>query len=331
MIQASNNPVDVLSTLVFFLFFFAIGMILLLRPQLGVRLTAQSMQSYQRINKMSDEQLERIPLIFPRAFVGGSLAEFARNGAQQPEMYPNAVLMVRIGGLIITAFLLSTACLMLVLELRFGVTHVGALPEFHMALAKTAIATSMILPARVSQVHHNSGGRPNVVLLTLCVCTVLPLAIASCNFSANSTANAVSEAQSEATGLIGAYIQSMADRDAAQAYALLSVRAKAGYSLSDVEQLLHGNNYRLFEGYESIEVDKVIVTSRFSTNPAVPRTMAQVTGTVNYQGGVQGTLDANMELEDGQWRLSKVWIVVPPEKLQGSPEAMQPTTCSTSI
>lgn len=152
----------------------------------------------------------------------------------------------------------------------------------------------------------------------------------SCNAVVGSASSRVTEAQNEAATLVGSYMWSMANRDAAQAHALLSSRAQAVYSLSDVEQLLHDNNYGLFEGYESIEVDNVTVTSRFSTNPSDPRTMAQVKGTVNYQGGVQGTFEANMELEDGQWRLSKVWIVVPPEKLQGSPEAMQPTTCSTT-
>jgi hypothetical protein len=143
--------------------------------------------------------------------------------------------------------------------------------------------------------------------------------------------NSVSDAQDAAWELVDAYMRAMATKDVPQAYALFSTRLQQVYSLSDVEGLLQGNNYGLFEGYESIEVDNVTVTSRFSTNASVPKAMAQVKGTVNYQGGVQGTFEANMELEDDQWRLSKVWIVVPPEKLQGSPEAMQPTTCSTTI
>jgi len=142
--------------------------------------------------------------------------------------------------------------------------------------------------------------------------------------------SSVSDAQNAAWELVDAYMRAMANKDVPQAYALFSTRLRQVYSLSDVEGLLQGDNYGLFEGYESIEVDNVTVTSRFSTNPAIPKTMAQVKGAINYQGGVQGTFEANMELEGGQWRLSKVWIVVPPEKLQGSPEAMQPTTCSTT-
>lgn len=168
-------------------------------------------------------------------------------------------------------------------------------------------------------------------LLLIVTHSLLVIGLTSCGGLIGSTSLEATEAQTEATALVGVYMRSMADRNPAQAYALLSSRAQAVYSLADLEQLLQGASYGLFEGYESLEVGSVAVTRRFSTNPAVPNTMAQVKGTIFYQGGVQGTFEANMELEDGQWRLSKVWIVVPPDKLQGSPEALQPTTCSTTI
>ena len=56
-------------------------------------------------------------------------------------------------------------------------------------------------------------------------------------------------------------------------------------------------------------------------NPSVPGTNAQASGTITYTGGIQGSFEAGIERENGQWRLSKVWIVVPPEKLEGNPEA----------
>lgn len=161
--------------------------------------------------------------------------------------------------------------------------------------------------------------RLSLLIANLLVITLL----ISCGTVVGSASHQVSEAQGEAATLIDSYMRAMANRDAAQAHALLSSRAQAVYSIGDVEQLLQGSDYGLYEGYESAEVARVIVTSRLSTNPNVPKTMAQVTGKINYQGGVTGTFEANMELEDGQWRLSKVWIVVPPEKLQGNPEAMQ--------
>jgi hypothetical protein len=88
MIQMSSDPVDVISTVVFFLFFLTMGMVLLLRPQLGVRLAAQCLQRYQRFYKLSDEQLERTSKLFFRSMAGDSIVEFARDGALHPELYP---------------------------------------------------------------------------------------------------------------------------------------------------------------------------------------------------------------------------------------------------
>jgi len=361
MIQVSGNPVDVISAVVFFLFFLTIGMVLLLRPQLGVWLTAQWLQRYQRFHKLSDEQLERTPKLFFRSIAGDSIVEFTRDGAKHPESYPKAMLYVRLAGATIAGFMLVPACLVLLLISVFGVSFVSALPEQPLTLACVPVAISLVIhagdPKKLSGLawrsSETSARPPRIVVFrkivdlrqpwslsakrpasNLCLRSLLAvlfvstaLAVSSCDMPSGSS---VSDAQNAAWELVDAYMRAMANKDVPQAYALFSTRLRQVYSLSDVEGLLQGDNYGLFEGYESIEVDNVTVTSRFSTNPAIPKTMAQVKGAINYQGGVQGTFEANMELEGGQWRLSKVWIVVPPEKLQGSPEAMQPTTCSTT-
>ncbi len=235
MIQISSNPVDTISTLAFFLGFFAIGLILMLRPQVGVRLIAQSLQSYQRTYNLSDEQLERMPMVFSRSVVGGSVSEFARNGKQHPETFPKALRFVRFAGIVVSGFMLVPACLVLLLVLIFGATYVSSSPEFQMTFARLTIAAFWMIPVGISRWRHD---------------------------------------------IIG-----------------------------------------LYEGYESSEVVRVVVTNRLSTNPSVSGTNAQVSGTITYTGGIQGSFEAGIERENGQWRLSKVWIVVPPEKLEGNPEA----------
>lgn len=342
MIQMSGNPVDVISAVVFFLFFLTIGMVLLLRPQLGVRLTAQWLQRYQRFYKLSDEQLERTPKLFLRSIAGDSIVEFTRDGAKHPESYPKAMLYVRIAGMVIAGFMLVPTCLVLLLILVFGVSFVSALPEQPLTLAYVPVAISLVihtgdpkkLSGEIGDLRQRWSLSAKRQASNLCLRSLLAVLFMSTTLAVNSCAmpseSSVSDAQDAAWELVDAYMRAMSNKDVPQAYALFSTHLQQVYSLSDVEGLLQGNNYGLFEGYESIEVDTVTVTSGFSTNPAVPMTVAQVKGTVSYQGGVQGTFEANMELEDGQWRLSKVWIVVPPEKLQGSPEAMQPATCSTT-
>lgn len=360
MIRMSSNPVDILSILVFFAFFLTAGTVLLLRPQVGVRLAAQSLQHYQRFYKLSDEQLERTPKLLFRIVAGDSIVEFARDGAQHPTSYPKAMFLVRIAGAVIAGFMLVPALLVVLLVWVFGVTFVNVLPGQLLTIVCLPLGLPRVSDARDSKRQSNvvqqssnirthksrsklchgvaercsrrsspAGGgvitpRGRGLLAVLCTCMVL--GIASCVMPSD---RSVSEAQGAAEELADAYMRAMVNRDAAQAHALLSSRAQAVYSIGDLEQLLQGVDYGLYEGYESAEVAKVIVTSRVSTNPAVPRTMVQVTGTINYQGGVAGTFEANMELEDGEWRLSKVWIVVPPEKLQGNPEAIRLTGQTT--
>jgi hypothetical protein len=354
MIRMSSNPVDVISILVFFVFFLTAGAVLLLRPQVGVRLAAQSLQQYQRFYKLSDEQLERTPKLLFKAIAGDSITEFARDGARHPTSYPKAMLLVRIAGAVMAGFMLVPALLVILFIWVFGVTFVSVLPEQLLTIVCLPFGlpyvvddcdsrrlSSVVRQPSKTRMHcprimfcqkvvecflrRSSPARWQVVtprgrglLAVLGTCVVL--GITSCVMPSD---RSVTDAQGAAEELADAYMRAMANRDAAQAHALLSSRAQAVYSIGDVEQLLQGGDYGLYEGYESAEVARVIVTSRLSTNPNVPKTMAQVTGTINYQGGVTGTFEANMELEDGQWRLSKVWIVVPPEKLQGNPEAMQ--------
>lgn len=362
MVQVNSNPLEVISTLVFLAFLLSVGLVFGVRPQVGVRLTAQWLQSYQRFYKLSDEQLERTPRLFFRSIAGDSITEFARNGTQHPELYPKAMLMMRIAGLVILGFLLIPACFVLLLILVSDVTFVSSARQQPPTLEGMSLVMALVIRgydsnklARPVQQPFETMSRSSRVLLPLrtmarndrwsfrtgrlpmnigwrsllaVLCVSIAIVVSSCGMPKDIS---VADAQNAAEELVDAYMRSMAEKNVMLAYALLSTRLQQVYSLSDVEGLLQGNSYGLYEAYESTEVEKVIVTTRFSTNPAVPRTMAQVTGTVNYQGGVQGTIEANMELEDGQWRLSKVWIVVPPEKLQGSPEAMQPTTCSTTI
>lgn len=160
MIQMSANPVDVISAVVFFLFFLSIGIVLLLRPQLGVRLMAQSLQRYQRFYKLTDEQLERTPKLFFRSIAGDSIVEFAHNGAKHPESYPKAMLYIRITGAVIVGFMLVPACLVLLLISVFGVSFVSTLPQQPLTLVCLPGAISLVIrtgyPEKLSSLVRQS-------------------------------------------------------------------------------------------------------------------------------------------------------------------------------
>jgi len=59
-----------------------------------------------------------------------------------------------------------------------------------------------------------------------------------------------------------------------------------------------------FRDYKSAHVTSIKVSQAFNTNPKVPQgTVANVAGTVGYNDGGTGVLQATLEKENGEWRL----------------------------
>ncbi len=116
------------------------------------------------------------------------------------------------------------------------------------------------------------------------------------------------------------FMSAMADKDAAKAYALFSIRSQRNTTLADVEKLLDGNNYILFEGYRSVTLRNLNLSAAFNSNPDLPQgTVAKVEGTVSYEGGFTGAFNAVLEQEGDKWRLFGINVTVPPDKFGGNP------------
>lgn len=159
-------------------------------------------------------------------------------------------------------------------------------------------------------------------VVTTSIGVILSLLLGSCSLWTATSSQTDPQVGREIVNVIDAYMQAMADKEVAQAYALLSSRAHQVYSLTDIEQLVQ-SSYWLFEGYQATQVEKIVVTKRLSTDLSLPGTSISASGKITYAGGIQGTFEADLEQENGQWRLSKIWVVVPPEKLETSPEAIR--------
>ncbi len=113
------------------------------------------------------------------------------------------------------------------------------------------------------------------------------------------------------------HIQALSKKDVKGAYALLSPRAQRQIPISEVENLVNGDNYVLFEGYRRLSVDQIKVSLVTSGNPDLPQgTVAQVSGTIEYTGGVKGRFDSTLEKVDGQWMIDSFFVTIPPEKLK---------------
>jgi hypothetical protein len=113
------------------------------------------------------------------------------------------------------------------------------------------------------------------------------------------------------------YMRYMANKDAKNAYALLSPRAQRQIPTSKVQEMLEGNNYFLFEGYQSLSVSNLNISAVANTNPDVPQgTVAKVIGVINFEGGIQGSFNGTLEKVDGKWMIDGMYVTVPPDKIK---------------
>ena len=147
------------------------------------------------------------------------------------------------------------------------------------------------------------------LIASLCLCSVLCVALLGTGaFKALSERGNVEQAVDE-------FMQAMAEKDTDTAYALFSARAQRQTNLSDLEKLLEGNNYVLFDGYQSATVETINLSAAFNTNPDLPQgTVANVTGTIAYTDGFTGRFEAVLEQAGDEWRLFNINITVPPDK-----------------
>jgi len=117
--------------------------------------------------------------------------------------------------------------------------------------------------------------------------------------------------------VLDSFMKNMAAKDVKSAYALFSARSQRHVSISDLQKMDQGNNYVLFEGYESSTVQNLNISAAANTNPDLPQgTVATATGSISYTGGFSGRFTAVLEKVDGHWELFSVDITVPPDKFQ---------------
>lgn len=115
---------------------------------------------------------------------------------------------------------------------------------------------------------------------------------------------------------IDAFMEAMADRDAARANTALSSHARQEMSQADLETMTHGASYAQFEGYRRIKVSDTRFHDTSSRDPGEPHGRhVIVTGTIDYDGGFRGNFSASLEKEGEHWFLYRIEITVPPGKV----------------
>ena len=150
-----------------------------------------------------------------------------------------------------------------------------------------------------------------IIIAVLCLCSILCVALVGTGVGKVM----VERAPVEAT--LDNLMKNMEAKDVESAFALFSPRAQRQMSITDLEELTEGNNYKVFEGYESISIQNLNLTAAANTNPDLPQgTVANVTAIVSYAEGFTGDLTAVLEKVDGEWKLFNFHVNVPPDKFQ---------------
>lgn len=151
-----------------------------------------------------------------------------------------------------------------------------------------------------------------IVLGILCLCVAVIAALIGRGVFA------VTQEQTAITPVIQQFMSAMEQRDVDAAYKLFSSRAQRQTPIDELEALIAGANYVLFEGYQDATIENTSLTSSVNTNDNIPQgTVANVNGAISYADGVKGIFRAVLEKENGEWKLFSVNITVPPSKLQG--------------
>ena len=149
-----------------------------------------------------------------------------------------------------------------------------------------------------------------IAVVAVCACLTIGGAIVALGL------NKVSEEKAPVEAVLDDFMRDMLAEDVDAALELFSPRAQRQFSKTDLAALLAGNNYVLFEGYQSLTVGRLNIKAVANTDPDVAQgTVAEVTGTIAYENDFAGRFVATLEKVDGEWFLFFINITVPPDKL----------------
>jgi hypothetical protein len=148
-------------------------------------------------------------------------------------------------------------------------------------------------------------------LLVMCICVILCLALGGTSLLK------IWQEREPLTSVIDSFMRAMVERDTEKAFDLFSARARRQIKMASLEEMLAGNNYALFDGYQSTNIQNINITTAVNTNPDAPQGLvAKVNGIITYSGGITGSFNATLEKEGDQWALDAIYINVPPSKIQ---------------
>jgi len=117
--------------------------------------------------------------------------------------------------------------------------------------------------------------------------------------------------------VLDGYMYAMKVKNPERAYGFFSPHATSQVPISRLQEWLDGKGYGMFEGYQSITVDSFSLVFVIKKEPNQPQGIVySIKGTIFYEGGVQGSMNATLEKVNGEWKIFDVTVKVPREKLK---------------
>lgn len=114
------------------------------------------------------------------------------------------------------------------------------------------------------------------------------------------------------SSVLDSYMKFMDAKDVASAYALFSPHSQSQFPISNLQALVEGNNYLVFEGYQGLSFTSFVISFGIYTNTNQPQgEYAKVAGTISYQGGFQGMFNGTLEKVGGKWKLYVISVTAP--------------------
>ena len=175
----------------------------------------------------------------------------------------------------------------------------------------TQAQTSESIPPQPKKPTKKIWAIVGIIVAVLCLCSVICIVVFSTGMYKVYTEKAPVES------VLDNYMKYMANKDAESAYALFSPRAQRQLPLSQLQALLEGNNYVVFDGYQSLSVSNFNISAVANTNPDVPQgTVATVTGVINFEESIHGSFTGTLEKVNGKWLIDGMFVTVPPDKIK---------------
>ena len=150
-----------------------------------------------------------------------------------------------------------------------------------------------------------------IVVAILLLCSIVCIAIFGTGMYK------VYKEQAPVASVLDSYMQHMLNKDAENSFALFSPRAQRQMSISQLQEMFEGNNYFLFEGYQSLSVTNIYISAAANTNQDLPQgTVAEVEGVITYQGNIEGSFNGVLEKVDDEWMIYSIRVTVPPDQIK---------------